>query len=78
LLQAVIINISSGFGPPLDGFDQVPFEDFNAVEAALTPQSAGVLLEPVQGEGGLRVFSSEFLQKIRALCDARGLLLVLR
>jgi acetylornithine/N-succinyldiaminopimelate aminotransferase len=66
-----------GFGPPLDGFDQVPFEDFNAVEAALTPQSAGVLLEPVQGEGGLRVFSSEFLQKIRALCDARGLLLVL-
>jgi acetylornithine/N-succinyldiaminopimelate aminotransferase len=66
-----------GFGPPLDGFDQVPFEDFNAVEAALTPQSAGVLLEPVQGEGGLRVFSAEFLQKIRALCDARGLLLVL-
>lgn len=66
-----------GFGPPLDGFDQVPFEDFPAVEGALTPECAGILLEPIQGEGGLRVFSSEFLQQIRALCDERGLLMVL-
>ncbi len=66
-----------GFGPPLDGFDQVPFEDFHAVEGALTPECAGILLEPIQGEGGLRVFSSEFLQQIRALCDERGLLMVL-
>lgn len=66
-----------GFGPPLDGFDQVPFDDLAAVEAAITDETAGVLLEPVQGEGGLRVFPHEFLRKLRALCDARGLLLVL-
>jgi acetylornithine/N-succinyldiaminopimelate aminotransferase len=47
------------------------------VEAAITPETAGVLLEPVQGEGGLRAFPKEFLVKLRALCDARGLLLTL-
>lgn len=65
-----------GFGPPVEGFDQVPFGDFEAVEAAITDETAGVLLEPIQGEGGLRVFSAAFLTKLRALCDARGLLLV--
>ena len=66
-----------GFGPPVDGFDQVPFADLAAVEAAITEETAGVLLEPVQGEGGLRVFPARFLAKLRALCDARGLLLAL-
>ncbi len=66
-----------GFGPPVAGFDQVPFADLAAVEAAITSETAGVLLEPVQGEGGLRVFPHEFLRALRALCDARGLLLVL-
>lgn len=66
-----------GFGPPVAGFDQVPFADFAAVEAAITHETAGVLLEPVQGEGGLRVFPPDFLRRVRALCDARGLLLVL-
>ncbi|MBG0800574.1 aspartate aminotransferase family protein [Methylocystis sp. H4A] len=65
-----------GFGPPVEGFDQVPFGDFDAVEAAITQETAGVLLEPIQGEGGLRVFSPSFLTQLRALCDARGLLLV--
>lgn len=65
-----------GFGPVVQGFDQVPFADLAAVEAAITPETAGVLLEPVQGEGGLRVFPHEFLRAVRALCDARGLLLV--
>lgn len=65
-----------GFGPPVEGFDQVPFGDFDAVEAAITQETAGVLLEPIQGEGGLRVFSPSFLTRLRALCDARGLLLV--
>ena len=65
-----------GFGPVVQGFDQVPFADMAAVEAAITPETAGVLLEPVQGEGGLRVFPHEFLRALRALCDARGLLLV--
>ena len=65
-----------GFGPPVAGFDQVPFADLRAVEAAITSETAGVLLEPVQGEGGLRVFPHDFLRDLRALCDARGLLLV--
>ncbi|NWG46529.1 MAG: aspartate aminotransferase family protein [Alphaproteobacteria bacterium] len=66
-----------GFGTPLEGFDQVPFGDLEAVEAAIGPLTAGILLEPVQGEGGVRVFPGEMLRTLRALCDARGLLLVL-
>lgn len=66
-----------GFGPPVDGFDQVAFADLAAVEAAITDETAGVLLEPVQGEGGLRVVPPALLARLRDLCDARGLLLVL-
>ena len=66
-----------GFGPKASGFDQVPFEDMNAVMDAITDATAGILLEPVQGEGGLRSFSKEFLRAIRALCDEKGLLLIL-
>jgi acetylornithine/N-succinyldiaminopimelate aminotransferase len=66
-----------GFGPKAPGFDQVPFEDLDAVKAAITDATAGILLEPVQGEGGLRSFSPEFLRAIRALCDEHGLLLLL-
>jgi acetylornithine/N-succinyldiaminopimelate aminotransferase len=66
-----------GFGPKAPGFDQVPFEDMNAVKDAITDATAAILLEPVQGEGGLRAFSKEFLKDIRALCDEHGLLLVL-
>ncbi|QGM96929.1 aspartate aminotransferase family protein [Methylocystis parvus] len=66
-----------GFGAPTPGFDQVPFADLEAVEAAITDETAGFLLEPVQGEGGLRVFPREFLLELRKLCDARGLLMAL-
>jgi acetylornithine/N-succinyldiaminopimelate aminotransferase len=66
-----------GFGPKAPGFDQVPFEDMDAVKAAISDATAGILLEPVQGEGGLRAFSPEFLRAIRALCDERGLLFML-
>ncbi|MGV3551221.1 acetylornithine transaminase [Rhizobium sp.] len=66
-----------GFGPKAPGFDQVPFEDMNAVRDAISDATAGILLEPVQGEGGLRSFSKEFLREIRALCDERDLLLIL-
>jgi acetylornithine/N-succinyldiaminopimelate aminotransferase len=66
-----------GFGPPVDGFDQVPFGDLAAVEAAIGDETAGILLEPVQGEGGMRKFSGRELRALRALCDSRGLLLVL-
>jgi acetylornithine/N-succinyldiaminopimelate aminotransferase len=65
-----------GFGPKAPGFDQVPFEDIDALKAAISDATAGILLEPVQGEGGLRAFSQEFLRAVRALCDAHGLLLI--
>ncbi len=66
-----------GFGPEVDGFDHVPFGDIAAIKAAIGPQTAGVLLEPVRGEGGIRVLPSGFLKELRALCDAQGILLVL-
>lgn len=66
-----------GFGPVTPGFDQVPFGDLDAIKAAIIEETAGILLEPVQGEGGLRPFPNETLRAIRALCDEHGLLLVL-
>ena len=66
-----------GFGPQTPGFKQVPFGDLEAVKAAIGPQKAGILLEPVQGEGGLRAATPELLQALRALCDEHGLLLIL-
>ncbi len=66
-----------GFGPQVPGFDQVPLNDLGAVEAAITEQTAGVLLEVIQGEGGVRAADPTFVAKLRALCDARGLLLIL-
>ena len=66
-----------GFGPKVEGFDQVPFGDIEAVKAAIGPQTAGVLVEPIQGEGGIRVPPAGFLKALRALCDEHGLLLVL-
>jgi acetylornithine/N-succinyldiaminopimelate aminotransferase len=65
-----------GFGPPLDGFDQVPFGDFDAVKRAIGPETAGILIEPIQGEGGVRVATPVFLRGLRQLCDQHGLLLV--
>ncbi|HEY6578880.1 MAG TPA: aspartate aminotransferase family protein [Rhizomicrobium sp.] len=65
-----------GFGPRVDGFDQVSFGDLRAVEAALTPATAAILIEPIQGEGGLRPAQPEFLRGLRRLCDERGLLLI--
>ena len=66
-----------GFGPELPGFDHVPFGDLDAVKAAIGPATAGILLEPIQGEGGVRVPPSGFLAALRTLCDEHGLLLVL-
>ena len=65
-----------GFGPKVEGFDQVLFGDLRAVEAAITPATAAVLIEPVQGEGGLRPAEPEFLRGLRRLCAAHGLLLI--
>ncbi|HUH49541.1 MAG TPA: aspartate aminotransferase family protein [Mycoplana sp.] len=66
-----------GFGPKAPGFYQVPFGDIAAVKAAITEETAAILIEPVQGEGGIRVASNEFLRGLRGLCDEYGLLLVL-
>jgi acetylornithine/N-succinyldiaminopimelate aminotransferase len=66
-----------GFGPKVDGFDQVGFGDIALVKAAMTDATAGILIEPVQGEGGLRPALPEFLKALRDLCDQHGMLLVL-
>ena len=65
-----------GFGPKVDGFDQVPFGDIDAVKAAITEATAGMLIEPIQGEGGIRPVPNEFLRALRSLCDEHGLLLL--
>jgi acetylornithine/N-succinyldiaminopimelate aminotransferase len=65
-----------GFGPPVDGFDQVPFGDIEAVKKAIGPATAAILIEPIQGEGGVRVVPAAFLRALRKLCDERGLLLI--
>ena len=65
-----------GFGPALEGFDTVEFGDLEAVKAAIGPQTGAILVEPIQGEGGIRVGAPEFIRGLRALCDAHGLLLV--
>lgn len=65
-----------GFGPKAQGFDQVPFGDMDALKAAITENTAALLIEPIQGEGGIRVVSKEFLKELRALCDEHGLLLI--
>ena len=65
-----------GFGPVVEGFDQVPFADLEATKRAIGPATAAILIEPIMGEGGVRVVPPEFLRALRALCDEHGLLLV--
>jgi acetylornithine/N-succinyldiaminopimelate aminotransferase len=67
----------AGFGPAVQGFDHVPFGNMNAVRAAIGPQTAGIMIEPVQGEGGVRPADLRFLKELRAVCDEYGLLLAL-
>jgi len=66
-----------GFGPAMLGFPQVPFGDMKALKAAIGPATAGILIEPIQGEGGIRVIPNEMMRNIRELCDETGILLVL-
>jgi len=65
-----------GFGPKAEGFDQVAFGDLRAVEAVIAQSSAAILIEPIQGEGGLAPATPEFVRALRRLCDERGLLLI--
>lgn len=66
----------AGFGPRLQGFIQVPFGDHEALKAAIGPTTAGIILEPVQGEGGVRAVPEACLKGLRELCDAEGILLI--
>jgi acetylornithine/N-succinyldiaminopimelate aminotransferase len=67
----------AGFGPPVEGFDHVPFGNMNAVRDAIGKETAAILIEPVQGEGGVRPASLQFLRDLRAACDEFGILLAL-
>jgi len=69
-------KVKAGFAPLVEGFVHVPFNDLAAVESAITPKTAAILLEPVQGEGGINPATPEFLKGVRALCDRHNLLLL--
>jgi len=66
-----------GFGPKVEGFDQVPFGDHEALRQAITGETAAILVEPVQGEGGVRPLPVECMRGLRELCDENGILLIL-
>jgi len=67
----------AGFGPVVEGFDHVPFGNMNAVRDAIGPNTAAIMIEPIQGEGGVRPADLRFLKDLRAVCDEYGLLLAL-
>lgn len=69
--------LTKGFGPMLQGFDQVPFFDLDAVRSAIGPETAGILIEPVQGEGGIFPVKAEDMQALREVADEHGLVLIL-
>ncbi|TWG99926.1 acetylornithine/N-succinyldiaminopimelate aminotransferase [Mesorhizobium sp. J18] len=66
-----------GFGPKVEGFDQVPFNDLEAARNAITSETAAILVEPIQGEGGIRAFPLQSLKRLREICDDHGILLLL-
>ena len=66
-----------GFGPLLPGIQYMPFNDVDALSAAMTPEVGAVLLEPIQGEGGVRVPDENYLKEVRDLCDEKNVLLIL-
>jgi acetylornithine/N-succinyldiaminopimelate aminotransferase len=69
-------KIKQGFAPLLDGFVHLPFRDLDAVSGAVGARTVAILVEPVQGEGGIHVASAEFLRGLRHICDERDLLLL--
>lgn len=66
-----------GFAPLPEGFRYVPFNDASALEAAISDKTCAVMLEPIQGESGVRVPADDYLQNVRKICDKRGVLLIL-
>ncbi|MGH7225269.1 MAG: aspartate aminotransferase family protein [Gemmataceae bacterium] len=65
-----------GFGPPAPGFDHVAYGNLNEMHAKISKETAGIIVEPVQGEGGLAVASIDYLKGLRAICDEFDLLLI--
>ena len=70
-------KMTKGFGPLMPGFRVLPFGDHDALRAAVTSRTAAVMLEPIQGEGGIRVLPDACLKGLRDLCDATGALMIL-
>jgi acetylornithine aminotransferase/acetylornithine/N-succinyldiaminopimelate aminotransferase len=69
-------KVKKGFEPAVAGFKQVPFNDLDAMRGAITPKTAAILIEPVQGESGITIATREYLLGLRKLCDQRNLLLL--
>ncbi len=69
-------KVRQGFDPILEGFDFVPFDDCRAIEQAIGPHTCGILMEPIQGEGGVVCPAPDYLQRVRQICDRHGLLLI--
>ncbi|HEY4136153.1 MAG TPA: aspartate aminotransferase family protein [Alphaproteobacteria bacterium] len=70
-------KLLKGFDPVVDGFDHVPFGNLNEMRNAVGPDTAAILIEPIQGEGGIRVADPDYMRGLRAMCDEFGLLLFL-
>jgi acetylornithine/N-succinyldiaminopimelate aminotransferase len=66
-----------GIEPILEGFKYVDFNDINAVKKAITSKTCAIMLEPIQGEGGINIADKKYMQELRKLCDQKGLLLIL-
>jgi acetylornithine aminotransferase len=69
-------KIRKGFEPLLEGFDYIPFNDIDALRKSIGPSTCAVLLEPIQGEGGVRCPDPDYLKDVRRLCDETGILLI--
>ena len=76
LAAAANPKYQEGYAPAPGGFVQVPVGDLKAVKAAIGPETAAIMIEPIQGEGGIRAVPAQFLRDLRALCDEHGLLLI--
>jgi predicted acetylornithine/succinylornithine family transaminase len=66
-----------GFAPLLEGFKYVPFDNISALRDAITDKTCGVMLEPIQGEGGIKIPDDKYLTEVRKICDEKGILMIL-